>query len=79
MDGIRFKMRWVDQNMVEVDDLQTEDLFCIGSCVAALERFDKLKERDPNLANMFFEGFLDGINFCDNQLKYVTHNFVRRE
>lgn len=72
----RFKITWVSQNEVSVEDSEKDDLFYMDGCLKVIERFEALPEAE---ADLFLAGFLEGVDFCDSQLKHCIHNFIRRE
>jgi len=74
--GKRWKVKWISQNTVEVDDTREDDLFYMNGDVEVLKRFEELPDEQ---AELFFEGFLAGVEYCDGQLKHCFHNFINQE
>lgn len=70
----------VDQNTVKVINLKTEDEFYLQECDDSFRTFKRLARRDPKEADVWFDGFLKGLYYCDTILKcYGSHNFKRKE
>lgn len=72
----RYTVKWVEQNLVEVIDEQTDDLWYMNGHAPMIRRYESLP---PLQANIYFEGYMEGVNWCDSQLKHVEHNFLWKE
>jgi hypothetical protein len=75
----RFKIKWIDQNVIEVEDCEGHDSFYMNGDIGVLNRFEELRQTDQVLADLFFEGFLMGVDWADGQLKHCEHNFIMRD
>ena len=72
----RYEIKWIDQNVIEVTDLVSDDFWFMNGCIKILHRYEELP---PELANVYFEGYMAGVDWADSQLRHSIHNFVQRE
>lgn len=72
----RYTITWIDQNIVRVEDHQEDDEFYMNGDVYVIRKYRAMGTQE---GNAYLTGFLDGVNYCDSQLKNCLHNFINRE